>query len=73
VTRRQLLTTWVPVMLFCLAAILQPPLVPLEVFLVPMVAGLVILTVGYFDMRRDWRDLEEAVELHERWRAQRDR
>jgi membrane protein YdbS with pleckstrin-like domain len=68
--------SWVAVLLSCAAAMVQPytdAVVPFVLFMGCIAIALVIMMVGLWISTREWRELQEAVELHDRWRKQRAR
>lgn len=77
-TRRQVLTVWAPVTL-CMAGAFVVSMFPnpsraqswAVIALIAPALLLMLWRVG--DVERDWRDVNEALELQAKWRAQRDR
>lgn len=64
--------SWWATGLCCVAAILMP-VSPQWVPVVFILPALVLMAIGLGLVQRDWNDVQEAVDLQERWRRQRDR
>lgn len=59
---RNLLTTWIPTGLFCIAGIINATgVAPIWLFMVFMVPGLIILAIGFYDINRQWRAIEKTL------------
>ena len=56
--------------LCCAAAVLMPFTEWAVVFIVPALA---LMLIGLGSIQRDWADVQEASDLQEKWRAERDR
>lgn len=71
ITRRTLIT-WFPVGLVSVVAIVQP-LAPVWVIIALMLPALALMFFGLMGLQREWNDVNEAVDLEEKWRRQRER
>jgi hypothetical protein len=68
--------SWIAVGLCCMAALLQPYVAArtvLWLFMALIVVADALLLIGVAQARREWLDMDEAVQLQERWRRQRER
>lgn len=70
-TRLQKLTCWATG-LACIAAVVMP-LVPTWLFVAILMCSLVLQAIGLVLINRLWRDVQEADDLSDKWRQQRER
>lgn len=71
--RRVQRLSWISVGLCCLAVMIEPYPLLKPLFLTLIAASLVIVAYGLVCAQRAQRDVEEAITLQDRWKAQRDR